>query len=211
MIHPNLVWLRGPSEWASRLLGIIYELRTVPNTILHLEIRKGDLLPHPEWLGNIYAQHIQELVKIHQSPGFIEITFDGYDLDPRPVPLIQDAQRFCNGLLGRIMASQDDQGRPNGRLIQQSTTRGSWEGVILRSLREQDVTNPSPVGTRLRIFGAAEQVKDQPIISWAWDTKKKLWMCRPDRAMFAINAAIEGIPLTIPQWGTGKTAMIDMV
>lgn len=185
-------------------------LREDPVAVLWLEVRREDIDGRhgyfPEWAGNQYAFRLLE--EFEEIGPRVEMTFEGYDEDPREVFQIPEVQRFCCGFLGRTIVrfypKTDQIGFHRGRF-------GAWEGKILPLLSTQDklVEGPRPFreneqyGTRLRIFGCAEQAFPDPILKWEIEADT-VWAANAGPAMVMVDSLIKHSDLS-GMCGVGQT------
>ena len=151
----------------------------------------------PEWAGYCYAMADLKLYSGYE--GQLDVTFHGWDSDSREVFHVPEIQRFCEGFLGRKTLIYE--------LITEHSP-GLWEGMILRLLHNKDPLHPEEArsGTRLRLFGAAEQRQKRPRIRWVHHPASRSWMCDATDATDVIEKLMSS-PVQPPDqtgcWGTG--------
>jgi hypothetical protein len=159
----------------------------------------------PEWAGNVYAKSLLELVR--DQRGLVEVSFDGWDADPRPIFQIPEVQKWCAGFLGRVVVVR----LPSiEKIAFRRHPRGAWEGRVLAVLKREDMLFPGKnhAGTQVRVFGSAEQLSARPRVVWTLDPASGLWLMDPQEAHRAIETAIAETDLLMPTevtHGHGKT------
>lgn len=201
-------------------IDVIYDEPGALERVLQaIEESKGDVLLNwsvertdisgqrwsPELAGNKYAKVILDVAKGCENS--VDVTFDGWETDPREIHQVPEIQRFCAGFLGRNIPGSPER------------TIGKWEGRILRKLRVLDalgLIDPTLTqgrlvggGCRVRIFGSAEQLRPHPLVRWA-DTGQG-YNAEATLGLMAIQAAMDESPLGIAElstpgyFGWGKT------
>jgi len=158
----------------------------------------------PEWAGNMYAKSLLELIGDRQS--IVEVAFDGWDDDPRPIFRIPEVQKWCAGFLGRVVVVR----LPTAEKIAfvRHSGAGSWEGRLLAALKREDTLFPGKnhAGTLLRVFGAADQLLVRPRVTWEHDPASNLWVMDPEEAYRAISEIIASREATSEAtFGHGKS------
>lgn len=193
----NLILVHGIPEGAQRKQ---VQTALAPDCLIsqyvlreHLENPKYP----PEWAGYCYA--MADLKLFSDYPGHLDVTFDGWDADHREIFQIPEIQRFCEGFLGRKTFIYD---------LQSEHDPGLWEGLILRLLHEQDPLHPDQPrsGTRLRLFGAADQRRSRPRVNWTWHSPTHSWVCAPTEAFAVMKDLMAGSPPVedkVGCWGAG--------
>lgn len=189
-------------------------IATVENLAVQLEVLRDDIDGSvgcsPEWAGNQYATVLLSIVGDRKD--FVDLTFDGWDFDSREVFQINEIRRFCMGFLGRIVATPGRR-KPNAQgevyVGLESRSRGEWEGRILEVLASKPFGNllgdvRGDIGSRLRVFGCAEQLYERPLLTWVPSPTGRGWVANGAKAEQAIEAAITGKPMVLDLHASGR-------
>jgi len=210
----QLAILRGSGKLKQSIIRQVRKILDGDLGWVHHEVLRDDITgesPPPEWVGNMYAHNLFEIVG--DRTDCIFLTFSGYDDDPREIFQIEEIQRFCAGFLGRICVAQ---GENITKMIDHFSRLqiGAWEGRMLSVLQNEDPTSPnepSPPGTRrsgsrIRVLGCAEQLSEKPLVKWVKDGPG--WLCEVEGdplgyALSRCQGSIKGWDLP-GRWGAGK-------
>ena len=133
----------------------------------------------PEWAGHKYARGLIELAGNREK--CIEITWDGYDFDPREVWQIPAIQRFCLGLLG--WSDPSIPGTP--------PVLPHQAGMVFRALTDDESPIGGGMGSKLRIYAAADQALPPPLLSWHYNAG--VWATHYHTAQIHIVALMAGV------------------
>ena len=142
-------------------------VRTLPKPWVHLQVLLDDINGRlgytPEWSGNLYAKWLLEAVPRDDC---VDVTFDGFDHDPREVFQIPEVCRFCHSFLGRFRGSVPLQMISRGKKRKNLPVRpvpNQEREILKRLLIKNPSDGPKEASPRIRIFAYAETLQKAPL------------------------------------------------